>query len=188
MFNAPMPKDDEFNMACDFHLVDFSKFGLLSASPWVIYPDSPTSQHPWKYEEIPGTGGHSESTKHEKTNVCKECTYARQKKILFCQGHKLAGIKGLPKPKYCYFDAAYALLLGDQEPNFSSNTAAQHKWCAICPATAFIEFCAPFAPGPRQKQEEECGLILCETCAPSLLVDMDGEMGLLEVVRRNDGW
>lgn len=168
VFNAPMPKGDEFNMACDFHLVAFSIFGLPSASPWVTYPDPPTSQHPWKYEEIPGTGGHSESTKHDKTNVCKECTYARQK-ILFCQGHKLTGIKGLPKPKDFDFDVAYAPLLSDQERNFGSNTAAQYKWCAICPAPAFIECCAPFTVGPRQK-EQGCGLMLCEICAVSLLV------------------
>ena len=168
VFNAPMPTGDGFNMTCDFHLVAFSIFGLPSASPWVTYPDPPTSQHSWKYEEIPGTGGHSESIKHEKTNVCKECTYARQK-ILFCQGHKLAGIRGLPKPKDYDFDAAYGPLLSDQERNFSSNTATQHKWCAICPAPAFIECCAPFTAGPGQKEQEGCGLMLCEICAVSLL-------------------
>lgn len=170
VFNAPMPKGDEFNMACDFHLVAFSIFGHPSASPWVTYADPPTSQHAWKYEEIPGTGGHSESTKHEKTNVCKECTYARQK-ILFCQSHKLAGIKGLPEPKDYDFDAAYAPLLGDQERNFSSNTAAQHKWCAICPAPAFIECCSPFTAAPGQKEQEGCGLMLCEICAVGLLAN-----------------
>lgn len=168
VFNAPMPKGDEFNMACDFHLVAFSIFGLPQATPWVTYPDPLTVEHSWKYEEIPRTGGHSESTKHEKTNVCKECTYARQK-ILFCQGHKLAGIRGLPKPKDYDFDAAYAPLLSDQERNFSSNSAAQHKWCAICPAPAFIECCSPFTAAPGQKEQEGCGLMLCEICAVSLL-------------------
>ena len=179
VFNALMPKSDEFNMACDFHLVAFSIFGLPSASPWVTYPDPPTSQHPWKYEEIPGTGGHSESTKHEKTNICKECTYARQK-ILFCQGHRLAGIKGLPKPKDFDFDAAYASLLSDQERHFISNTAAQHKWCAICPAPAFIECYAPFTAGPGQKEQEGCGLMLCEICAVSLLTLPPPDLILLE--------
>lgn len=169
VFNAPMPKGDEFNMACDFHLVAFSIFGLPQATPWVTCPVSSTEEHQWKYEEIPGTGGHSESTKHEKTNVCKECTYARQK-VMFCQGHKLAGIRGLPKPKDFDFDAAYAPLLSDQEQNFRPNTAAQHNWCAICPAPAFIECCSPFTVGPGQKEQEGCGLMLCEICAVSLLV------------------
>lgn len=179
IFNAPMQADDEECMGCDLHTTAFTIFGFPVAEPWVIYPDPCPSLSPihqaFQYTEIPGTGGHSESTDHSKTNVCKACTFARQK-ILFCPGHQLAGIRNLPKPKDFDFDAAYAPLLSDQDMGYRTNTAANTKWCSVCPAPAFLE-CVSEGLGSQGMAfggREGCGLVLCEICAVSCLVPKAG--------------
>ena len=176
VFNAPLqPYDLETCLGCDLHTTAFAIFGHPAAAPWVTFPSPYPSPNttvdnlpaPFQYTEIPFTAGHTETTDHEKTNVCKLCTFSRQK-ILFCPGHKLAGIKNLPKAKDFNFDVAYGHLLGDQEAGFRTNEARFTKWCSVCPAPAFLECCQK---GPLQVQGERegCGLLLCEICAVSLL-------------------
>ena len=202
---------------CSLHVTAFAIFGWGSTKVHVKYPLIPSSSHPAIFHEIPGTGGHSDRGAPP-TKICRSCTLERQK-IIFCglegevgtasaswgggngngggqgKGHVLRGIDGLESPDRYDFDAAYSLLLQDQDMRGFSNTASALPggWCSICPSPAFFECCAPRPVGlgvGGKGRDRGCGLKVCDVCA-ELLLGGDGaalDKMVRDVARRRKLW
>ena len=118
------------------------------------------------------------------SRMCDFCTFDRIK-ILSCKGHEIQPIEGMDPET---FD--YSTVLDMLEPGKAAS--APFIWCSICPAPAF------FACGTRDdigsqmgeagmEEDPGCGLMLCESCAVSLVNDHDNNLeGLLDKLRMDE--
>ena len=123
------------------------------------------------YTEV--SNGHTETYGHSR--MCAFCTTDRLK-ITACQNHELQLIEGM-NPEIFDYQAVMEWMM----PGMAS--LAPFAWCSICPNPAF--FCCSTKPNIDMDGQEEdlylgeqkgCGLLLCESCAVSLVNEHEGKL------------
>lgn len=134
------------------------------------------------------SGGHTERGQ-KPSRMCPDCTMERLQ-ISGCKTHDIQPIQGLD-PDDFDFDAAIKCLLPGSQRNAGS---PPYKYCVVCPGPAFLECCKPntLDVGPDEDALElssaaGCGLLLCETCAVSLVEEHDGSLESLVAALEIDG-
>ena len=123
------------------------------------------------YTEV--ANGHTETYGHSR--MCVFCTTDRLK-ITACRDHEMQLIEGMNPDT---FD--YQAVMEWMMPGMAS--LAPFKWCSICLNPAF--FCCSTKPDIDIDGQEEdlylgeqkgCGLLLCESCAISLINEYEGNL------------
>lgn len=117
-----------------------------------------------------GTYGHS--------RMCEFCTTDRLK-ITACNNHEIEPIEGMD-PDNFDFNAIMEWMM----PGMAS--LAPFSWCSICPSPAFFS-CTTKPDINMDNQEEDlylgdqkgCGLLLCESCAITLVSEHEGKLDRL---------
>ncbi|KAL9136670.1 MAG: hypothetical protein Q9175_002116 [Cornicularia normoerica] len=127
--------------------------------------------------------GHTETYGHSR--MCEFCTTDRLK-ITACRNHEIEPIESMNPDKLDY-EAVMEWMM----PGMAS--LAPFKWCSICPSPAFY-FCSTKPDIDMDGQEEGlylgdhkgCGLLLCESCAVTLVNEHAGKLDRLIDILEND--
>lgn len=117
-------------------------------------------------------GGHT-AQGQEPSRMCYECTASRLF-IAGCERHDIQPIEGIDPNCFDYDEVLEWLI-----PDKASTTP--FRWCSVCPSPASFACKKPGMAGISLGGEEGasdgpsgCGLLLCENCAVSMLVEHDG--------------
>ena len=159
--------DDEGIAPC--HWCEDAIYGILGLGEVEVQVlDSEDGQG---FSEI--ANGHTKTYGHSR--MCEFCTTDRLK-ITACQNHDMQLIEGMDPEN---FD--YRAVMEWMMPGMAS--LAPFAWCSICPNPAF--FCCSTKPDLDMDGQEEdlylgdqkgCGLLLCESCAISLISEHEGKL------------
>ena len=128
--------------------------------------------------------GHTEMYGHSR--MCEFCTTDRLK-ITACKNHDMQLIQGMDPEKFDYGSVMEWMM-----PGMAS--LAPFAWCSICPSPAFF-CCSTKSDIEMDGQAEDlylgdqkgCGLLLCESCATSLVNEHEGKLDKLMDSLENDG-
>lgn len=183
-FAHPILFNHEGEEPCHFCFdIRFGMFGLGAAEVEVV------NWHDGRgLDEV--SGGHREQG-IENTRMCVSCTTQRVP-IIMCEKHELQPLEGgfisamfggmrvadgvidAVTGDVLLRDAALTNLL-------NGTTTGEERWCSICPTLARYQCCTAGMHG------KGCGLMLCETCAVSV-VDSEGDLEkALKVVEDDTG-
>lgn len=128
--------------------------------------------------------GHAETYGHSR--MCEFCTTDRLR-ITACKNHDMQLIHGMNPEKFDY-DSVIEWMM----PGMAS--LAPFAWCSICPSPGF--YCCSTKPDIDMDGQGEdlylgdqkgCGLLLCESCAFSLINEHEGNLDKLIDSLENDG-
>lgn len=119
--------------------------------------------------------GHAETYGHSR--MCEFCTTDRLK-ITACKIHEIEPIEGMDPESFDH-EAVMEWMM----PGMAS--LAPFAWCSICPRPAF--FCCSTKPDIDMDGQEDlylgdqkgCGLLLCESCAATLVSEHEGRLDRL---------
>ena len=129
-------------------------------------------------------GGHTET--YGRSRMCEFCTTDRLKTTV-CKSHELQPIDGMDPENFDY-NAVMEWMM----PGMAS--VAPFGWCSICPGPAF--YCCSTKPEIDMEGQENlylgdqkgCGLILCESCALTLVSEHEGKLEkLLDSLEKDGG-
>lgn len=128
--------------------------------------------------------GHAATYGHSR--MCEFCTTDRLK-ITACKNHEIEPIASMDPDKFDYKGVMEWMM-----PGMAS--LAPFAWCSICPSPAF--YCCSAKPGIDMIGQEEdlylgdqkgCGLLLCESCAVTLIGGHEGKLDRLIDSLEKDG-
>ena len=133
---------------------------------------------------IETAGGHT-SMGHSPSQMCDWCTLERLG-IAACKDHDIQPIGGLDPDTFDFETVTHWMAPG-------MAASAPFPWCSVCPSPAFFQCCKTGDSneemrneeggerGDNAKQEEKggCGLMLCESCAATLVNEKAGDLGAL---------
>lgn len=169
-FNYAYDGDDEGVAPC--HWCEDAVYGILGLGEVdVEVVDNGDGQG---FTEI--ANGHAGKYGHSR--MCEFCTTDRLK-ITACKNHDMQLIEGMDPEKFDYGSVMEWMM-----PGMAS--LAPFAWCSICPSPAF--FCCSTKPDIDVDGQEEdlylgdqkgCGLLLCESCAFSLINEHEGKLDKL---------
>ena len=118
------------------------------------------------------------------SRMCEYCTIDRIR-VLSCRNHEIQPIEGMDPEE---FD--YSAIMDAFEPGKAAS--ASFDWCSICPTPAFFACGTKDDIGGEMEEldlqdTQGCGLMLCESCAVSLVNDHDCHLdGLLDRLKMDE--
>ena len=119
-------------------------------------------------------GGHT-AQGQEPSRMCYQCTASRLF-IAGCEGHDIQPTESLDPNSFNYDEVLEWLIPG-------MTSSAPFEWCSVCPSPASFACKKPGLAGMCLEGEEGagdgplgCGLLLCESCAVSMLDEHDGSL------------
>lgn len=129
--------------------------------------------------------GHTETYGHSR--MCEFCTTERLK-ITACNNHEIEPIEGMDPEKFDHKAAVEWMM-----PGMAS--LAPFAWCSVCPSPAFFSCCTkPDIDLDGQdadlylRNQKGCGLVLCESCAVTLVSEHEGKLDkLINSLENDDG-
>ncbi len=170
--------DDEEGIA-PCHWCEDAIYGILGLGK--VKVEVMESENGQGFIEI--AGGHAETYGHSR--MCEFCTTDRLK-ITACKTHSIEPIKSMDSQK---FD--YETVLEWMMPGMAS--LAPFAWCSICPSPAF--YCCSTKSDidedgqggdPYLGDQKGCGLLLCNSCAITLVSEHKGKLDKLIDGLEND--
>ena len=128
--------------------------------------------------------GHTETYGHSR--MCEFCTTDRLK-IAACENHEIQPIEGIDPNKFDYKAVVEWMM-----PGMASQ--APFAWCSICPSPAFFS-CSTKPDIDMDGYDGDlylgnhngCGLLLCESCAVTMVNEHEGKLDKLIDSLENDG-
>ena len=169
--------DDEGTAPC--HWCDDAIYGILGLG--VVEVEVIDKEDGQGFIEI--VDGHAETYGHSR--ICEFCTTDRLK-ITACKDHEIKPIEGMDPDN---FD--YTAVMEWMMPGMAS--LAPFAWCSVCPGPAFF-YCSSKPDIGIDEQEDlylgdqkGCGLLLCESCAVTLVDEHEGKLDRLIESLESDG-
>ena len=119
--------------------------------------------------------------------MCEFCTTERLK-ITACNNHEIEPIEGMDPEKFDHKAAVEWMMPG-------TASLAPFAWCSVCPSPAFFSCCTkPDIDLDGQdadlylRNQKGCGLVLCESCAVTLVSEHEGKLDkLINSLENDDG-
>ncbi|MCJ1454184.1 hypothetical protein MMC28_004535 [Mycoblastus sanguinarius] len=166
---------DDFDKSTACHWCDDEVYGLLGiAEIEVEVIDNGDGRG---YIEI--DDGHT-AAGYPPSRMCEYCTLERLR-ITACNIHEIEPIEGMDPENFDYTSITEWIL-----PGMASS--APFAWCSVCPTPAFFACCAKMDTYMEGQDTEicggdvkGCGLLLCKSCAVTLVNKHDGILrGLID--------
>ena len=115
------------------------------------------------------------------SRMCGFCTLDRLR-ITACKVHDIEPIEGMDPAKFDYGSITDWMMPG-------AAASAPFLWCSICPAPAFFTCCSEMEgiDAFGEGDQKGCGLLLCESCAVTMVNEHDGNLeGLLDRLKDDE--